>query len=40
VEDDAERRKLWDASAETYPPYDDYQAKITRKIPVFLANPA
>jgi len=40
VEDDAERQKLWDASAETYPPYNDYQAKTTRKIPVFLAEPA
>ena len=39
VEDDAERQKLWDASAEAYPPYNDYQAKTTRKIPVFLAEP-
>jgi deazaflavin-dependent oxidoreductase (nitroreductase family) len=39
VEDDALRQKLWDASAETYPPYNDYQAKTTRKIPVFLAEP-
>lgn len=40
VEDDTERQKLWDASAEAYPPYNDYQAKTTRKIPVFLAEPA
>ncbi|MEM8768449.1 MAG: nitroreductase family deazaflavin-dependent oxidoreductase [Pseudomonadota bacterium] len=39
VEDDAERQTLWDASAEAYPPYNDYQAKTTRKIPVFLAEP-
>jgi F420H(2)-dependent quinone reductase len=40
VTDAAERQRLWDASAEAYPPYNDYQAKTTRKIPVFLAEPA
>lgn len=40
VEDEAERQRLWDASAEAYPPYNDYQAKTTRRIPVFLAEPA
>ncbi len=39
VEDEAERKKLWEASAEAYPPYNDYQAKTTRRIPVFLAEP-
>ena len=39
VTDDDERQRLWDASAEAYPPYIDYQAKTTRKIPVFLAEP-
>ena len=39
VEDDAERGRLWQASADAYPPYNDYQAKTTRKIPVFLAEP-
>ena len=39
VEDDAERERLWQAGAEAYPPYNDYQAKTTRKIPVFLAEP-
>jgi deazaflavin-dependent oxidoreductase (nitroreductase family) len=39
VEDDAERERLWQASAQAYPPYIDYQAKTTRKIPVFLAEP-
>ncbi|CAE7741344.1 unnamed protein product [Symbiodinium necroappetens] len=39
VSDEAERARLWQASAEAYPPYDDYQAKTTRKIPVFLAEP-
>jgi deazaflavin-dependent oxidoreductase (nitroreductase family) len=40
VTDDQERQRLWDASAEAYPPYNDYQAKTTRKIPVFIAEPA
>ena len=40
VTDEAERSRLWDASAEAYPPYNDYQAKTTRKIPVFVAEPA
>jgi deazaflavin-dependent oxidoreductase (nitroreductase family) len=39
VTDDAERQRLWDASAQAYPPYDEYQAKTSRKIPVFLAEP-
>jgi deazaflavin-dependent oxidoreductase (nitroreductase family) len=39
VTDEAERQRLWDASAAAYPPYNDYQAKTTRRIPVFLAKP-
>ncbi len=39
VTDDPERQRLWDASAKAYPPYDDYQAKTSRKIPLFLAEP-
>ena len=39
VADDAERGPLWAAAAEAYPLYDDYQAKTTRKIPVFIAEP-
>ncbi len=35
---DPERQALWDAGAKAYPPYDDYQAKTSRKIPVFLAE--
>jgi hypothetical protein len=37
--DEAERQKLWAAGVAAYPPYDDYQAKTSRKIPVFLAEP-
>ncbi|MCR9262359.1 MAG: nitroreductase family deazaflavin-dependent oxidoreductase [Pseudomonadaceae bacterium] len=39
VSDESERSRLWNASAEAYPPYNDYQAKTSRKIPVFLAEP-
>ena len=39
IVDEDERQRLWRASAAAYPPYDDYQAKTTRKIPVFLAEP-
>ena len=35
---DPERQRLWDAGAKAYPPYDDYRAKTSRKIPVFLAE--
>jgi len=38
VTDDAERERLWQASAQAYPAYDDYQAKTSRKIPVFIAE--
>jgi deazaflavin-dependent oxidoreductase (nitroreductase family) len=38
VTDEQEREKLWAAAVEAYPPYDEYQAKTTRKIPVFLAE--
>ena len=39
VEDDAERSRLWKAAVAAYPPYEDYQKKTTRKIPVFIAEP-
>ncbi|MEJ6592829.1 MAG: nitroreductase family deazaflavin-dependent oxidoreductase [SAR86 cluster bacterium] len=39
VTDEAERQKLWAASAAAFPPYIDYEAKTTRKIPVFVAEP-
>jgi deazaflavin-dependent oxidoreductase (nitroreductase family) len=38
VTDDQEREKLWAAAVAAYPPYDEYQAKTTRKIPVFIAE--
>ena len=39
VEDDAERSRLWGLAVEAYPPYEEYQQRTTRKIPVFLAEP-
>ena len=38
VTDEQERAKLWAAAVAAYPPYDEYQAKTTRKIPVFIAE--
>ena len=40
VEDDDERARLWDIAVAAFPPYAEYQDKTTRKIPVFLAEPA
>jgi deazaflavin-dependent oxidoreductase (nitroreductase family) len=40
VKDEAERTRLWDLAVQAYPPYADYQKRTTRKIPVFLAEPA
>ena len=39
VTDEKEREALWAAGAAAYPPYDEYQSKTTRKIPVFIAEP-
>ena len=40
VTDDGERARLWKLAVSAYPPYEEYQAKTTRKIPVFVAEPA
>ena len=40
IQDDAERARLWEISVEAFPPYAEYQERTTRKIPVFLAEPA
>lgn len=36
----AERAELWQQMAAIYPPYDDYQAKTDREIPVVVLEPA
>ena len=38
VVDEFEKDRLWDLAVAAYPPYRDYQEKIERKIPVFLAE--
>ena len=40
VFDDAERARLWALAVEAYPPYEEYQQRTSRKIPVFVAKPA
>jgi len=39
VKDPKERARLWDVCVKTFPPYKDYQAKTSRVIPVFVAEP-
>ena len=40
VVDSAERQRLWDIAVAAYPPYQEYQDKTDRVIPVFLAEAA
>lgn len=35
----AERARLWKIAVAAYPPYEEYQARTTRQIPVFVAEP-
>ena len=39
TEEGDERESLWQQLAEIYPPYKDYQAATTRKIPVVVLEP-
>jgi len=39
VEDAAERARLWKLAVAAFPPYEEYQAKTTRRIPIFIAEP-
>ena len=39
VENPVEKQRLWDIAVAAYGPYQDYQAKTDRVIPVFLAEP-
>ena len=39
VMDAAERSRLWDIAVKAYPPYQEYQDKTSRVIPVFIAEP-
>jgi deazaflavin-dependent oxidoreductase (nitroreductase family) len=40
ITDAAERARLWKLAVAAYPPYEDYQKKTARTIPVFVAEPA
>ncbi|MBV8850241.1 MAG: nitroreductase family deazaflavin-dependent oxidoreductase [Methylobacteriaceae bacterium] len=39
VADEAERSRLWRLAVAAYPPYEDYQKRTSRRIPVFVAEP-
>ncbi len=39
VTDPAERERLWKIAVKAFPPYQEYQEKTSRLIPVFLAEP-
>ena len=39
VSDEGERARLWKIAVAAFPPYEEYQAKTTRRIPVFVAEP-
>ena len=39
VVDSVERQRLWKIAVKAFPPYQEYQAKTSRLIPVFLAEP-
>ena len=38
VVDSVERKRLWDIAVAAYPPYQEYQNKTDRVIPVFIAE--
>ena len=40
VTDEAERARLWKLAVAAFPPYEEYQAKTSRRIPVFVAEPS
>ncbi len=40
VEDDDERARLWRLAVAAFPPYEEYQGRTARRIPVFVAEPA
>ena len=40
IADTAEKAELWPICVEHYAPYDDYQKRTTRDIPVFVCEPA
>ena len=39
VHDETERARLWKLAVAAYPPYEEYQGRTTRRIPLFVAEP-
>ncbi len=39
VDDAADRARLWALAVQAYPPYEEYQQRTERTIPVFVAEP-
>ena len=39
VSDERERERLWKLAVAAFPPYEEYQGRTTRRIPVFVAEP-
>jgi deazaflavin-dependent oxidoreductase (nitroreductase family) len=39
VADAEERARLWELAVAAFPPYEEYQNRTARKIPVFVAEP-
>jgi F420H(2)-dependent quinone reductase len=40
VTDTAERERLWKAAVAVYPRFAEYRTRTTRRIPIFVAEPA
>ena len=39
VPEGSERQRLWDLAVAAYPPYQEYQGKTSRLIPIFITEP-
>jgi deazaflavin-dependent oxidoreductase (nitroreductase family) len=39
VSDESERARLWKLAVAAFPPYEEYQKRTTRRIPLFVAEP-
>ena len=39
VTDERERARLWQLAVAAFPPYEEYQGRTTRRIPLFVAEP-
>lgn len=39
VTEESERARLWKLAVAAFPPYEEYQGRTARRIPVFIAEP-